>query len=118
MEEAEEQACEIEGERDESESGFTIPTVSSAADEPTSISMAELGGMRAPWFSGGDFDDEEGEWRSVFDDVARVKALMPIHLRQFCALNTSLSYDAILLFASSWGPMDFGMLGRGVRERI
>jgi len=63
-------------------------------------------------------DDEKSERRSVLDDAARFRALMPIHLRQFCALNTSLSYDAILFFASSCGPIGFGMLGRGARERI
>ena len=42
-EEAEEKAWEMEGERDEAESGFTIATVSSAADEPTSISKAGFG---------------------------------------------------------------------------
>ena len=47
-EEAEEKAWEMEGERDESESGFTTATVSSAADEPTSISMAGFGETTGP----------------------------------------------------------------------
>jgi len=91
----------MEGERDESESGFTTATVSSAADEPTSISMAGFGETTGPRCFCDDVDDEKSERRSVLDDAARFRALMPIHLRQFCALNTSLSYDAILFFASS-----------------